>query len=242
LPSAGGWIYPVTPGASVALAAAMSRTTLQIALGGLVVALAGRPAAADHLLISAGVGASADGPAIAGDVELRVGATTASARIDHGETLLVGLDLAQARRTTAVRWDDACLTALRAAQATARCWDGAAHGEPRVTIERALGGAIGVRRDGDRIDAVAALRLYPTADLMADVIELAATLPIAGRDEMYVHHARFAAGWLVRAQWRISLVRIGGEVGMTGLATRTAAGTTSADAYAMATLAVAVGL
>jgi hypothetical protein len=191
-------------------------------------------------LISAGVGESTDGLAIAGDVELRRGAATASARIDHGATLLIGYDLAQAERVTVARRDDGCLASLRAAS-TSRCWDGAVRGEPRVAIERALGGAVGVRRDGDRLDAVAALRLYPTSDRLADVIELAATLPVAGRDAMYVHHARFAAGWFARAQWRLSLVRIGGEVGMTGLATRTA-GTTSADAYAIATLAVAVGL
>jgi hypothetical protein len=247
LPVPAGWIYPVTPGASVAVPAAMSHTSLRIALGGIAVALVGRPAAADHLLISAGVGESADGPALAGDVELRMGAATASARIDHGATLLVGYDLAQARRITAARWDDGCIATLRALRAlqaasTSRCWDAAVHSEPRVAIDRALGGALGVRRDGDRLDAVAALRLYPTSDLLADVIELAATLPVAGRDAMYVHHARLAAGWFARAQWRLSLVRIGGEVGMTGLATRSAAGTTSADAYAIATLAVAVGL
>lgn len=224
----------------------MSHKSLRIALGGIAVALAGRPAAADHLLISAGVGESTDGLALAGDVELRSGAATASARIDHGATLLVGYDLAQAERVAVARWDDHCLASLRAVREAreapmSRCWDAAVHGEPRVAIERALGGAVGVRRDGDRLDAVAALRLYPTSDLLADVIELAATLPVAGRDAMYVHHARFAAGWFARAQWRLSLVRIGGEVGMTGLATRTA-GATRADAYAVATLAVAVGL
>jgi hypothetical protein len=218
----------------------MSHKSLRIALGGIAVALASRPAAADHLLISAGVGESTDGLVIAGDVELRRGAATASARIDHGATLLVGYDLAQAERVSVARWDDGCLASLRAAS-TSRCWDAAVHGESRVAIERALGGAVGVRRDGDRLDAVAALRVYPTSDLLADVIELAATLPVAGRDAMYVHHARFAPGWFARVEWRLSLVRIGGEVGMTGLATRSA-GATSADAYAIATLAVAVGL
>src|SRR5262249_44007347 len=38
-------------------------------------------------------------------------------------------------------------------------------------------------RDGGRLDAVAELRLHPTTDL-ADVIELGATLPVLGRDEM----------------------------------------------------------
>ncbi|TMQ21672.1 MAG: hypothetical protein E6J91_02275 [Deltaproteobacteria bacterium] len=193
-------------------------------------------------MIAAGVGESAAGPAPAGDLELRLGGATASARFEHGALLLVGYDLAVARRASAARWDDRCLAALRAEAATARCWDGVVRDEPRAVIERALGAAIGVRRDAGRLDAVAALQLRPTADLLADVIELAATVPVAGRDAMYVHHARFAAGWFARAQWRVALVRIGGEVGMTGLATRAADGSVRADAYAIATFAAAVTL
>ena len=204
----------------------------------LALAAASGSAAADRLLIAAGVGASAGGPQLAGDLEVRLGAAMASARSEHGQTVLVGFDLANTRRTDAARWDDACVRRLRAA--AARCWDGAARRESHVVIERALGGALGVRRDGGRLDAVGELRLHPMADL-ADVVELGATLPVAGRDEMYIHHARLSPGWYARAQWRISLLRFGGEVGMTGLASRTS-GTPRADAYAIATLAVAVAL
>jgi hypothetical protein len=240
--AAGAKIYPVTAGASVAVAAAMSRTSIGFVSLAVALALVSRTAAADHLLIAAGVGESADGPSLAGDLELRLGGATVSGRSDHGAALLVGYDLAVARRAILARWEDRCVAALRAESATTRCWDGAVRGEPRVVIERALGGAIGVRRDAGRLDAIAALRLYPTSDLIADVIELAATVPVAGRDEMYVHHARFAAGWYARAQWRLALVRIGGEVGMTGLATRGADGAVHTDAYAIATLALAVEL
>ncbi|HEX3478763.1 MAG TPA: hypothetical protein VHT91_27265 [Kofleriaceae bacterium] len=217
----------------------MSCHATRIALGALALAAAGGSAAADRLLIAAGVGASAAGPQLAGDLELRLGAAMASARSEHGQTVLIGFDLANTRRTDAARWDDACVARLRAVAATARCWDGAVQREPRVT-GRALGGALGVRRDGGRLDAVGELRLHPMADL-ADVIELGVTLPVAGSDAMYIDHARLSPGWYVRTQWRLSLLRFGGEVGMTGLATRTS-GTPRADAYAIATLAVAVAL
>jgi hypothetical protein len=212
----------------------------RIALGLLALAAASGSAAADRLLIAAGVGASAGGPQLAGDLEVRLGAAMASARSEHGQTVLVGFDLANTRRTDAARWDDACVSRLRAVAATARCWDGAVQRESHVVLERSLGGALGVRRDGGRLDAVGELRLHPTTDL-ADVIELGATLPVAGRDEMYIHHARLSPGWYARTQWRRSLLRFGGEVGMTGLASRTS-GTPRTDAYAIATLAVAVAL
>lgn len=207
----------------------------------LALAVASRSAAADRLLIAAGLGTSAGGPQLAGDLEVRLGSAMASARSEHGQTVLIGFDLATAHRTDAARWDDACVRRLRAVAATARCWDGAVQRESHVVTERALGGALGLRRDGDRFDVVGELRLHPTSDAIADVIELGATLPVAGRDAMYVNHARLSPGWYARTQWRISLLRFGGEVGMTGLATRTS-GTPRADAYAIATLAVAVAL
>lgn len=212
---------------------------MRTVVGVIALAAASGSAAADRVLIAAGVGASTGGPQLAGDLELRLGAAMASARSEHGQTVLVGFDLANTRRTDAARWDDACVSRLRAVAATARCWDGAVQRESHVT-GRALGGALGVRRDGGRLDAVAELRLHPMTDL-ADVIELGATLPVAGRDEMYIDHARLSPGWYARTQWRISLLRFGGEVGMTGLASRTS-GTPRADAYAIATLAVAVVL
>jgi hypothetical protein len=218
----------------------MSCHATRTALGVLALAAAGGSAAADRLLIAAGVGASAGGPQLAGDLEVRLGAAMASARSEHGQTVLIGFDLANTRRTDAARWDEACVSRLRGAAASARCWDGAVERESHVVIERALGGALGVRRDGGRFDAVGELRLHPMTDL-ADVIELGATLPVAGGDQMYVNHARLSPGWYLRTQWRISLLRFGGEVGMTGLASRTS-GTPRADAYAIATLAVAVAL
>lgn len=229
-----------------------------LTLAGLALAVLGRTAAADHLLISAGVGESGDGAALIGDLAVRLGGATATARIDHGTALLIGYDLVVARRPVLARWDDRCLAALRAESATARCWDAAVQGAtqgptqgvtqgvtPGVAqgvIDRALVGALGVRRDAGRIDALAAVQIHPTADLLGDVIELAATVPVAGRDEMYVHHARFAPGWYARAAWRFAVVRVGGEAGMTGLATRSADGTTHAEVYAIATLALAVEL
>jgi len=195
-----------------------------------------------HAMIAAGGAESTTGMALAGELELRLGAATATARLDHGETVLVGLDFAIARRRVSARWDDACVHALEARAATAPCWSAAAVHAPETVVERRLGAAIGVRRDGGRTDAVLALRLHPTRDRLADVIELGVTAPVAGKDLMYVNHARYAPGWLVRSEWRLGVVRLGGEAGMTGQAGRTGDGTPRASAYALVTLALAVEL
>jgi hypothetical protein len=193
-------------------------------------------------MVAAGGSAADAGLGVAAEVEARMDRLSAAARFDHGATLLAGFDVGLEREQLAPRWDDRCVTTLREHAATERCWTGGHPAAGRIIMRRALAVAAGVRRDGSRYDAIGELQIHPARDQLADVIELGVTAPLARGDMMYVHHARYAPGWLARAQWRFAMVRIGGELGMTGLATRDAMGSPRADTYALATLTLAVEL
>jgi hypothetical protein len=227
------------PGVVVAACAAMRVRSVFRCWLLLVAAVMSRRAAADNVTIAIGVAEATSGIAAAGQLDVRLGRATVTARVDTRQTLLVGIDATVVRDQGETGWDAACVDTLRVEAATTRCWTHAVHHDSRITIARTFGAAAGVRRDGDRYDVVAALRLYPIARAM---IEAAVTGPIAGRDEMFVHHARFAPGWYLRGQWGLSVLRVGGELGMTGLASRSDGGSPRADTYGLVTLAVVVGL
>lgn len=215
---------------------------MRLVFCGLAVALA-RPAAADdHAMLAAGGAETDRGPGFAGELEARSARVSATARFDHGATLLAGIDVGIERERLTPRWNERCVATLREHAPADRCWVGAPGAPARIVMRRVLAVAAGVRRDGSRYDVVGELRIHPVEDQLADVIELGITAPLVAGDAMYVHHARYAPGWLARAQWRLAMVRVGGEVGMTGLAQRDASGTPRPETYALATLAIAVEL
>lgn len=214
-----------------------------------VTAIGPRVAAADSVLVAAGAGASTDGWLGRGELAGRLGRATGAVRIDTAErvTAIVGVAPRVTRRhEIATRWGADCMARLRTDRAEAghaRCW---ADRVQRVGVTRAehgwLGVIVGARRDGQRTEAITALRIHPTADVLGDVLELGVSAVVAGRDRLFVHHARFAPGWYARAQLRFWHVIIGGEVGASGLASRTETGAFRAELSASATLGVGVVL
>lgn len=206
-------------------------------------------AAADSVLIAAGAGASTDGWIGRGELGGRLGRASGAIRFDTTErvTALVGVGpRVTRRREIATRWGADCMARLRAegpGSSDTRCW---AERVQRVAVTRAdhgwLGVVAGARRDGRRTEAITAIQIHPTTDVLGDVLELGVSAVVAGRDRLFVHHARFAPGWYARAQLRIWHVIIGGEVGASGLASRTETGAFRAEIDASATLGVGVVL
>jgi hypothetical protein len=214
------------------------------------VASAAPPARADVVRLVVAGGASTRGAAARAEVATRLGRIVVSARADdtaHQLSAIVGIvPRVHSRRAPATRWDARCLERLGAVGGGGdRCWSGAqARGQRTDEVADGwLGAVAGVRRDDlGRTSAIAAIRIHPTDDVLGDYVELGASGVLAGRDRLFVQHMRFAPGWYARVQTQIWRVVLGGELGMTGLAARTADGAFRAEVFATATVGLAVGL
>lgn len=198
---------------------------------------------ADRGLLSIGGGASTRGPTAAASLAFDLAALSVSARVDlaaeEGEVMVGLRPYLVTAATVSTRWQPHCL-----AEPGRRCTTQALVREPGTAsrVVHRLTPAAGVRRSLDRTTVLAALQLHPSDDLLGDRIEVGVTGVAAGTDRMFVQHAGFVPGWFLRAQVRVSHVVIGGELGATGIAGRGADGGYRPDAYAVATLGVAVGL
>ncbi|HEX7702553.1 MAG TPA: hypothetical protein VF403_17560 [Kofleriaceae bacterium] len=187
-------------------------------------------ARADHVLATAGAGASTSGTTATGAIELALGDAALSARGELGDrraTFLVGL---APRAIATTRWTPRCATTCAT--------------EPQlasdVSVVRRIVPLGGVRQMRMQTSLVLAARIYPTRDLLGDHVEVALTGIVAGRDSEFVQHARYMPGWYVAATWREGPIELGGEVGATGLETRAMDGTIHTDAHALVTLGLAV--
>jgi hypothetical protein len=209
-----------------------------------------RPANADPVQLVVAGGESQHGAIARAELTGQLGPAIAAARVDDtGHQLAAVAGVAprvHATRAVSAHWDGACLERLAGTSADReRCWVAAARRAPDNTrvSDGWLGAVAGARRDElGRVAALAAIRIHPTDDVLGDVIELGASGVVAGRDRLFVQHMRFAPGWYARAQTRIWHLVLGGELGTTGLATRTAAGAFRAETFASATIGVAVPL